>query len=197
GLLLCVAGEPGIGKTTLVEDFLAEVSASSDWCRVARGRCSERLAGAEAYLPLLEALDSLLRHEGSISLAQTMRFGQGSIGQTMRQLAPTWYAQVAPLSSDNSSAEKLIADLKAASQERMKLELAALLKDASRVRPLIIFFDDPHWADVSTIDLLAYLASKFEGMRVLIIITYRPSDMLVSRHPFLQIKPDLQAHGVC
>jgi len=197
GLLLCVAGEPGIGKTTLVEDFLAEVSASSDWCRVARGRCSERLAGAEAYLPLLEALDSLLRHEGSISLAQTMRFGQGSIGQTMRQLAPTWYAQVAPLSSDNSSAEKLIADLKAASQERMKLELAALLKDASRTRPLILFFDDLHWADVSTIDLLAYLASKFEGMRVLIIITYRPSDMLVSRHPFLQIKPDLQAHGVC
>lgn len=197
GLLLCVAGEPGIGKTTLVEDFLADVSASGDWCRVARGRCSERLAGAEAYLPLLEALDSLLRHEGSISLAQTMRFGTGSIGQTMRQLAPTWYAQVAPLSSDNPSAERLIADLKSASQERMKLELAALLKDASRLQPLILFFDDLHWADVSTIDLLAYLASKFEGMRVLIIITYRPSDMLVSRHPFLQIKPDLQAHGVC
>ena len=36
---------------------------------VARGRCSERLAGAEAYLPILEALDSLLHRAGGESLA--------------------------------------------------------------------------------------------------------------------------------
>lgn len=59
GMLLCVTGEPGIGKTTLVEDFLAELTAENQ-CTVARGRCSERLAGTEAYLPLLEALESLL-----------------------------------------------------------------------------------------------------------------------------------------
>ena len=34
-------------------------------------------------------------------------------------------------------------------------------------------------------------------MRVLIVVTYRPSDMLLAKHPFLQIKPDLQARGVC
>ena len=61
GLFLCVTGEPGIGKTTLVEDFLAELAAAGRTCTVARGRCSERLAGAEAYLPFLEALESLLR----------------------------------------------------------------------------------------------------------------------------------------
>ncbi len=60
GLLMCVAGEPGIGKTTLVEAFLTEL-ATTDRCTIARGRCSERLAGTEAYLPLLEALDSVLR----------------------------------------------------------------------------------------------------------------------------------------
>ena len=52
GALLCVAGEPGIGKTTLVEDFLAELTAQQS-CTIARGRCSERLAGTEADLPLL------------------------------------------------------------------------------------------------------------------------------------------------
>ena len=59
GLILCVTGNREIGKTTLVEDLLAELLASPQPCRIARGRCSERLAGAEAYLPWLEALDSL------------------------------------------------------------------------------------------------------------------------------------------
>jgi putative protein kinase ArgK-like GTPase of G3E family len=44
GLLVSVTGEPGIGKTTLVEEFLADVSGASRPLRVARGRCSERLA---------------------------------------------------------------------------------------------------------------------------------------------------------
>src|SRR5262249_40541718 len=58
GLFLCVTGEPGIGKTTLVEDFLSELAATGRRCALARGRCSERLAGTEAYLPFLEALES-------------------------------------------------------------------------------------------------------------------------------------------
>jgi len=64
GLVMAVAGEPGIGKTTLVEEFLAEAAAGDPPCRIARGRCSERLAGTEAYLPLLEVLDNLLHTEG-------------------------------------------------------------------------------------------------------------------------------------
>ena len=61
GLMLCVAGEAGLGKTTLVEDFLTQIHHTNPACLIARGRCSERLAGAEAYLPFLEALDSLIR----------------------------------------------------------------------------------------------------------------------------------------
>jgi predicted ATPase len=90
GLLYGVSGEPGIGKTTLVEDFLAELNANKRRCTIARGRCSERLAGTEAYLPILEALDSLLRGDEAEGIAQAMRL-----------IAPTWYVQVAPLSSDN------------------------------------------------------------------------------------------------
>jgi len=199
GSLVCVAGEPGIGKTTLVEDFLAELAAENQ-CTIARGRCSERLAGTEAYLPLLEALETLLRQADTHSLARTMKLGDevlGGAAQLMRRIAATWYAQVALLSAENFSDAKLLAEVKAASQERMKRELANFLQALTERRPLILFFDDLHWADVSTIDLLSFLAGKFDGLKVLIVVTYRPSDMLLSNHPFLQIKPDLQARGLC
>ena len=202
GLLLCVAGEPGMGKTTMVEDFLSDLGASGQDCQdcqdclIARGRCSERLAGTEAYLPWLEALDSLLRGSDQRLQARTMVFGSESMAQTTKRLAPTWYAEVMPLSADDSSVERLMAE-RASSQERMKRELGALLEKISERQPIVLFFDDLHWADVSTIDLLAFLASKFESMRVLIIATYRPSDLLLAKHPFLKIKPDLQARGLC
>ena len=41
------------------------------------------------------------------------------------------------------------------------------------------------------------MAGKFDALNVLIVVTYRPSDMLLAKHSFLQIKPDLQARGVC
>ncbi len=184
GLVLAVTGELGIGKTTFVEDFIAELEANGKPYIIARGRCSERLAGAEAYLPLLEALDNSLHGEGSQWAARAMK-----------QIAPTWYAQVSTLSLESSLAERVSGEQ--VSQERMKRELGALLQEVSRLRPLILFIDDLHWADVSTIGMLAYLASKFETMRVLIIVTYRPSDLLLAKHPFLQIKPEMIAHGTC
>jgi tetratricopeptide (TPR) repeat protein len=196
GLLLCVPGEPGMGKTTLVEDFLSDLRAGSQACIIARGRCSERLAGTEAYLPWLEALDGLLRGADGQTQARMSLLSNESIAQTTKRLAPTWYAQAMPLQPDDSSLERLLAE-RAASQERMKREFGALLEEVSERRPLVLFFDDLHWADVSTIDLLAYLASKFDSMRVLIIATYRPSDLLLAKHPFLQVKPDLQTRGVC
>lgn len=183
GSLLCVAGEPGIGKTTLVEDFIAELAAE-ERCTIARGRCSERLAGTEAYLPLLEALESLLR-DGE----------RAAMEPAMRQIAPTWYAQVAPHSGEEIAL--LLADVKTASQARMKRELGSFLQEAARRRPLVLFFDDLQWADGSTIDLLSFLAGKLDGMNMLIVAAYRPSDMLLAKHPFLQLKPDLQARGVC
>ena len=194
GLLMCVPGEPGMGKTTLVEDFLSDLRAGSQGCIIARGRCSERLAGTEAYLPWLEVLDSLFR--GAEAQSRTSLLSGESILQTTKRLAPTWYAQTMPLQPDDSSVERLLAE-RAVSQERMKREFGALLAEVSERRPIVLFFDDLHWADVSTIDLLAYLASKFDSMRMLIIATYRPSDLLLAKHPFLQVKPDLQARGVC
>ena len=184
-LVLAVTGEAGIGKTSLVEDFLAEIEVSRHQPVIARGRCSERLAGSEAYLPLLEVLDSLMH-----------RTRGESFSELMKTCAPTWFLQVATLSPAESTIERIQADLRTASQERMKREMGALLQEISRVSPLVIFLDDLHWADVSTIDLLNYLAGRFEGMRVLVLGTYRRSEVALSEHPLLQVKSTLESRGI-
>ena len=186
GLLLNVAGEPGIGKTTLVEEFLGEMASATRPVRIARGRCSERLAGTEAYLPILEALDGLTRGPGA----------QPAVA-LMKRLAPTWYLQVAPTAVDDSSEGRALASVQAGSQERMKRELSVFLEELSRGTPVVLFLDDLHWADVSTVDVLAYVGARLAAMRLLILVTVRPAELLLSKHPFAQLKLDLQARGLC
>jgi serine/threonine protein kinase/predicted ATPase len=186
GLLFCVTGEAGLGKTTLVEDFLDELITSGRPHSLARGRCSERLAGAEAYLPFLEALDSLLGGDDGTAAARIMKL-----------LAPTWYVRLAPLAADDPSLAAMQASAAGASQERLKRELGVFLQELARQRPLVLFLDDVHWADPSSADLLAYLGSKCIGVRLLLVLTYRPSDLLRTQHPFEATQLELQARGIC
>jgi tetratricopeptide (TPR) repeat protein len=177
GQVICVSGEPGIGKTTLVESFLASLDRDEPSYFVARGRCSERLAGTEAYLPWLEALDGLRQTSG------------GSADRLLQTLAPSWHRQLSRAAADAQTQE--------GSQERMKRELARFVQELCRTRPLVLFFDDVHWADASTIDLLGYISMRFDTLRMLVVVAYRPTDMALARHPFLQLKPELQHRGCC
>ena len=142
--MVCVSGEPGIGKTTLVEDFLADLTRNSQHL-VARGRCSERLAGAEAYLPILDAIEDLLGEDHG-----------GKIRDAFNSHAPSWTKQVAPFATGPGPVAP------PASQERLKRELAAFLGTICAMQPLVLFIEDIHWADTSTVDLLAYIITRSE-----------------------------------
>ena len=79
----------------------------------------------------------------------------------------------------------------------MKRELFTLIQELSRRSPIILFFDDVHWADASTVDLLAYIGAHGDGLCLLTIATYRPSELFLTDHPFVGLKRELQARGVC
>ncbi len=183
--LICVTGEAGIGKSTLVEEFVGELNGTVHPGSVAHGRCSERLGSNEAYLPFLEALDSLLHSDSG-----------DSVSRVMKTLAPSWYLELSPAQHEDSSLVRLV-DARAVSQERLKRELIALLQEISKLKPLLLFFEDVHWSDVSTVDLLAYIAAHFESLHVLVAVTYRPAEMVQSKHPLLQLELDLQSRGLC
>jgi predicted ATPase len=182
GVILAITGEAGIGKTSVIEEFLADLTERGERPVVGRGRCSQRLAGEEPYLPILEALDSLLHPQSGPSLAEVMR-----------AVAPTWYALVGKEPADSASVAE---PREIASQERMKREFGALGQELSRAQPLIFFIDDLHWADISTIDILNYLAGRFAETRVMILGSFRPSDMALRGNPFLHIRNDLQSRGL-
>jgi serine/threonine protein kinase/predicted ATPase len=186
GLLTCVTGEPGLGKTTLVDGFLEDLLLRGHSFYLARGRCSERLAGSEAYLPVLEALENLLRGPGGAALAATMK-----------RVAPNWHGQVIPRAADESSFNRRTAEVPTATQERLKRELIAFLEEVGRARPVLFFLDDLHWADASTLDLLVYLASRAGSLRLLLVAIYRPADLLRSHHPFCLVQLDLLGRGLC
>ena len=91
-----VAGEPGIGKTTLIEHFVAGLGEIA----CARGQCVEHYGSGEPYLPVLEALAELCR-------------GDSAVAALLRAVAPTWLLQLPWLSS-------------AQEREALRLELAGV-----------------------------------------------------------------------
>ncbi len=171
GRYVGISGEAGIGKSTFVEAALTSLDAQGPLL-VARGRCSERLAGTEAYLPLLEALDSLCTADPA-----------GDVAELIADVAPAWHAL-----RTHGEAVAL------GTQERLKREMLALLRRVTSAQPLVLFLDDMHWADVSTVDLLAYIGAHLDGLPLLLLATYRGAEMRVANHPFLQLARDLGAH---
>src|SRR5262245_55449087 len=76
-----VTGEAGVGKTTFVDLFVQRVGLRPE-VLIARGQCIETFGGQEAYYPVLEAVDQLVR-----------RSDEERLVQMLRKRAPTWLLQ--------------------------------------------------------------------------------------------------------
>jgi predicted ATPase/DNA-binding winged helix-turn-helix (wHTH) protein len=179
-----VTGEAGLGKTTLVEAFVAELGTQGPlW--IGHGQCVEHYGAGEPYLPVLEALERLCRGPGGQELVALLG-----------QQAPTWLVQMPGLVRA-ADLETLRRRIVGATRERMLRELAAALDLLTAQQPLVLVLEDLHWSDPSTLDLLAVLARRRESARLLLIGTYRPLEVLRRAHPLRAVTQELQLHGHC
>jgi DNA-binding winged helix-turn-helix (wHTH) protein/predicted ATPase len=177
-----VTGEAGMGKTTVVEAFRAEVATDpAVW--LAAGQCVEHYGTGEAYLPALEALGHLCRGAGGERLVTLLQ-----------QHAPTWLVQM-PWLLTAAHREQLRDELQGATRERMLREFAEVVDTLTAETPLVLILEDLHWSDYATLDLLVLLARRRTPARLLVIGTYRPVQTIVHHHPLHTVVQDLQRHG--
>ena len=177
-----ITGEAGVGKTTLVEAFVAQVATEADvW--IGHGQCVEQYGTGEAYLPVLEALGRLCRGPAGTHFLTWLR-----------QLAPSWLAQMPALLSDadRAACQRLAQDV---TQARMLRELAEALEFLTAERPLILILEDLHWSDGATLEWLAYVARRQDSARLLILGTYRLVEARVVAHPLYAATRELLVHG--
>jgi DNA-binding winged helix-turn-helix (wHTH) protein len=187
--IVFVTGEPGTGKTTLIESFLFGVRSHEElgvqnseprtlntelpstpnlW--LGHGQCIEHYGASEAYLPILSALGQLCREPN----------GQRFI-DLLNQHAPTWLVHM-PTLLTATQLEVLQRKTQGATQERMLREFAEAVEALTVEKPLVLVLEDLHWSDVSTLDLLSVLARRRPPARLLVVSTYRPVEVLAREH---------------
>ena len=186
GRVLFVTGEPGIGKSALVGEFLRRTRREHPEFIISRGRCIEQYGTGEAYLPFLEAVGALLtgpQRERIVAL--------------LRTYAPTWCLQFPAAFVSSVALEKLQQETAGATKERMLREMGDLLAALAAHAPVALVLEDLHWADPSSVDLLRHLSHRAADQRLLIIGTYRPGDVEVSDHPLRSYKLEMEANSLC
>jgi tetratricopeptide (TPR) repeat protein len=165
GGVVLLAGEAGMGKTALA-------------------------SGAAAYA----------KDRGATAVWGTCWEGDGAPGfwpwiQVVRALAPKEGEDAAPGGAGKAS-EAMLAELTGAAEERGGVlgdesairfriyDLAATyLRDQAARRPLVVVLDDLHWADLSSLRLLVFLARQLHDAAVLVIGTYRDVEVAATDHP--------------
>jgi class 3 adenylate cyclase/tetratricopeptide (TPR) repeat protein len=163
GGVVMVAGEPGLGKTRLVEELSRQ--AARQGLDVLWGHCFEG-DWTPPYTPFAEAIEAL----ALVVDPDHLRVDLGSGGPPLAQLVPT-LRKVLP---DLPEPVSLQPD-----EERFRLLDAAvhLLTARSERVPLLVLVEDLHWADRGTVALLRHLARFATRQRLLIVGTYRDAEI--------------------
>src|SRR6185437_1587264 len=140
-----ISGEPGIGKTRLLDEMAARAHAAG--AQVLHGAATEA-EGMPPYLPFLEALGQHIR----AAPPDELRAQTGANASILASLLPELHARLGKLPQTHTLPPE---------QARLRLyeAIGALLAAISHEQPLLLRLDDLHWADPATLDLLCYIAA--------------------------------------
>lgn len=158
-----VGGEAGVGKTRLLEEFLAQAQQSG--ALTALGSCVEAGADGLPFAPVATVLRALHRQLGD----EVTRAAAG-FGSELARLLPELGAGAPRQAHDEEARGRL-------------LEMTARLFEAlAAERTVVVAVEDLHWSDRSTRELLGYAVCTVRHCRLLLVVTYR-SDDIHRRHP--------------
>lgn len=152
--LVLIEGEPGIGKTRLISEYISTTDALTLF-----GSARE-LERNLPYQPIIEALRSLLAHPDWANLAADLA------------LPPIWAAELGRLLPELLTiAPESPTTLRAADESRLWEGLNQFLHTLAARRPIIVVLDDVHWADTATLALLGYLVRQSTTAPITFFVT--------------------------
>ncbi len=170
GQVIGIVGEPGVGKSRFVYE-VTRIAAMHDW-RVLRG------GGAShgATTPMLP-ISELLRRHFAIEDADTPESIRAKVSEALLSRHEELRSLLTPLLAllDVAIDDPAWSDLDP-SQQRRRIQDAVrqLLRDESRIQPLLVIVEDLHWIDAATQALLDGLVESLPTIRLLLLVNYRP-----------------------
>ncbi|HXZ91922.1 MAG TPA: adenylate/guanylate cyclase domain-containing protein [Burkholderiales bacterium] len=170
GQAVALVGEAGVGKSRLLQEFLSSERAEGwevlELQAVSYGR-------ETPYLPVIEFLKSDFRLEPS----DDARAIREKVSGKVLSADPELQDAVAPMLDLLGALPEDHSFRNLEPEQRRKETVSAfarVLLAESRLRPLIVVFEDLHWNDSLTLGLLKGLLASLEGARILLLVSYRP-----------------------
>jgi tetratricopeptide (TPR) repeat protein len=195
GCSLFVAGLPGAGKTTLVAEFLERLARERPELAIARGRCLPSFGAADPYLPFVDALRDLA------DTSSVGAVGRETLSGLLTELAPYWLSVVPMVGNLLSATYATAAKLRhgkdvAPSREALFVQYLELIRSLAQQSPLVLFLDDLHWADQSSIALLNHLSRGIATLPVVVLGTLRSDETALEKHPIADLIRELEREAL-
>ena len=163
GRAILVSGEAGIGKSTLVRATVD--AARSDGFAVLSGACFE----ADRSLPfgaLQDIVYNLLGHASPAAARHMLRPALAELVAIFPELRLR-FDDVVPAPSVDPEQDR----------RRLFHALAEVVREVARTQPLLVVFEDVHWADDATLDLAVHLTRAAASVAAAVVLTYRADEI--------------------
>lgn len=169
--LVTILGQPGVGKSRLLREFLAEVRPTDPAPLVLRGR-GVAFGGQIGYHALLD----ILRFQAGLLDTDSSDVVRTKLAQWLEETLPgrnLLQGLLLTFGAEDGEPERIRRELFEAWQ--------TLVTELAAARPVILAFEDAHWADEAVLDLIDMLVARATGVPLFIVCLARPE--LLERRP--------------